>query len=63
MFDRKGEETTFKPKINDQSILTFKNILCNCNWEALYFENHPDIAYNKFLNIFSEAYDAAFPKI
>ena len=48
IIDRNGNETIFKQKINDQSILTFKTLLSNCDWEALYFENHPDIAYNEF---------------
>ena len=42
--DRKRKETIFKRKINDQSILIFKTILSTSNWEALYLENHPDIA-------------------
>ena len=32
-----------------KSILTFKNILSDCDWEALFPENHPNIAYNEFL--------------
>ena len=38
-------------------ILSFKNILSNCDWEALYSENPPDIAYNDFIKIFSKTYD------
>ena len=54
ILDRKGEQTIFKRKINDQFILTFKNILSICHWEALYPENHPDIAYNNLLKVFSK---------
>ena len=63
VFNSKGEETIFKRKINDQSILTFKNILSNCNWEALYSENCAEIAYNKLLKIWSKSYDTTFPEI
>ena len=63
ILDRKGEPTIFKRKINDQFILTFKNILSICHWEALYTENYPDIAYNKLLKVFSKVYDSSFPKI
>ena len=31
----------------------FKNILSNWDWEALYSEYHPDIAYSEFLKLFS----------
>ena len=34
-----------------------------CDWEALYSENHADIAYNEFLKIFSKAYDSIFSDI
>ena len=30
------------------NIITFENILSNCDWEVGYSENHPDIAYNEF---------------
>ena len=29
----------------------FKNILSNCDWEALYSEYNPDVAYSEFLVI------------
>ena len=38
-------------------ILSFKNILSNCDWEAFYSENPPEIASNDFIKIFSKAYD------
>ena len=34
-----------------------------CDWEALYSENHADIAYNEFLKIFSKAYNSVFSDI
>ena len=36
-------------------ILSFKNILSNCDWEAFYSENPPEIASNDFIKIFSKA--------
>ena len=59
-FNRKGEETVFKRKTNNQSILSFKNILFNYDWEASYSEIHPNIAYNEFLKIFSKVYVQLF---
>ena len=38
-------------------ILSLKNILSNCDWEALYSENPPDIAHNDFIKIFSKTHD------
>ena len=38
-------------------ILSLKNILSNCDWEALYSENPPDITYNDFIKIFSKTHD------
>ena len=63
ILNRKGKEAILKRKINSLSILTFKNILSIYDWEALFSENYPDIAYNEFGLIFSKAYDSAFPEI
>ena len=38
-------------------------MLSNCDWEALYSEYHPDVAYYEFLKIFYKVYDTAFPEI
>lgn len=51
ILDRKAEKTIFKRPVNDQSILTFKDILSICDWEASSSEIHPDIAYNEFSKI------------
>ena len=41
------KETIFKPKIKDQLIPTFKNILSKRDRKALFSENHPHIVYNE----------------
>ena len=38
-------------------------MLSNCDWEVLYSEYHPDVAYHEFLKIFYKVYDTAFPEI
>ena len=63
ILDKKGEQTILTRKINDKFVLTFENICSICDWEALYSENHPDVAYNKMLKTFCKVYDSSFPKI
>lgn len=63
ILDKKGEQTILTRKINDKFVLTSENICSICDWEALYSENHPDVAYNKLLKTFCKVYDSSFPKI
>lgn len=63
ILDKKGEQTILTRKINDKFVLTSENICSICDWEALYSENHPDVAYNKMLKTFCKVYDSSFPKI
>lgn len=38
LFDWKGEETIFERKKNNQSILSFNNILSKCDRESLFLK-------------------------
>ena len=56
-----GKITIFKRDINETTKETFKNILKNYNWDTVKNESNPNNAYDKFIEIFSKAYDIAFP--
>ena len=56
-----GKTTIFKRDINETTKETFKNILKNYNWDTVKNESNPNNVYDKFIEIFSKAYDIAFP--
>ena len=56
-----GKTTIFKRDISETTKETFKNILKNYNWDTVKNESNPNNAYDKFIEIFSKAYDIAFP--
>ena len=51
------KKTKFKNLINDQFFIFLKNILSNFGWEDIYFKRSPDVAYDKPIKTFSNAYD------
>ena len=52
----------YKRKINEKTIMHFKSLLKNTNWNSIYQFNCPNQAYNCFLKHFAEIYDTAFPE-
>ena len=57
------KKTKFKNLIYDQFFIFLKNILSKKNikysfgWEDIYFKRNPDVAYDKPIKTFSNAYD------
>ena len=49
--------------MKNRSKEAFKNIVNNYNWDIVNYEMNPDIAYNKFMKIFSAANGTVFPEI
>ena len=51
-----------KRDFSNENIQNFQFLLENIKWDQLLPSNAPNEAYNVFLKIFSDLYDAAFPK-
>lgn len=57
---RQPDQTSFYRVINDQTLCEFKERLSILNWEHVFEETDPDEAYEKFLEIFTDIYNASF---
>ena len=52
-----------KRDINPFTLSVFKEKLLKVDWGLLHIIKHPNEAYKKFLNVFINLYEIAFPKI
>ena len=59
----KGTSFVFKRKITNSSLMGFKDILLNIDWNDVLTCTDPNAAYNIFLSSFLVHYDMFFPKI
>lgn len=54
--------TTYQRIFNKASIETFSHAIKDISWNEILSEmNDPETAYNKFLKLFTDLYDANFP--
>lgn len=59
--DKRCTERVLHRKINEETLGTFSDLIGQENWDDVYTENDPVLAYRKFLVKFKHSYDAAFP--
>ena len=56
-------KTIFKREFNNTSIIEFRNLLLQVDWQLLKKCKDADSAYDLFLRFFQNQYQKAFPKI
>ena len=54
--------SNYRRSINENAIRHFREILSEANWKHVLLAPSPNSSYNVFLEIFTRAYDKAFPK-
>lgn len=59
--DNRYTERVLHRKINEETLGTFSDLIGQENWDDVYTENDPVLAYRKFLVKFKHSYDVAFP--
>ena len=53
----------FYSKFNGENTEKFKNLIENVSWDEIMNETDTQIKYDKFIKIYSECYETAFPKV
>lgn len=58
-----SKEKMSKRIMSKKNISKFKNMLGARSWDELYEENNAEVAYQKFLDVFSFCFDECFPVV
>ena len=61
--DEKVKEKMSKRIMSEKNISKFKNSLDIKSWDNLYEDNNAELAYQKFMDVFSSCFEECFPVI